>query len=205
MGKLVMVSLVVMLAALPAPARADQAEWRIGAGGGGTVVNARTGGADGTGIGYEAHGRLGHGVSNTLELGLIGGYTHAPDLAFASASVGGQTGTLFADMSTVTISVEFRWTPGLGLARAFERTSPYVAARAGAALLVRTSQQLFTETGLLILAPADDLRLIPFAAAAIGVEHRFGDHLFLPGEFTASLVGDVRLMGLTAEAGWAWY
>ena len=193
------------LIAVPNLARGDTGEWRIGVGGGGTVMNARAGGADGTGIGYQAHGRLGYGLSNTFELGLVAAYAHASDLQFDSAMVESQAGKLFADVSAFSVGAEVRWTPGLGLARAFERTGPYLAARAGAALLVRTSQQLFTGSGLLILAPADDLRLIPFAAAAIGVEHRFGDHLFLPGEFTASLVGDVRLMGLTAEAGWAWY
>ena len=108
-------------------------------------------------------------------------------------------------MTTINLGAELRWTPGVGLARAFERTSPYVAARAGAALVMRTSQQLFTEGGLLILAASDDRHLTPFAEAALGVEHRFGDHLFFAAELAASLYVDERSFGVTAEAAWAWY
>jgi hypothetical protein len=116
-----------------------------------------------------------------------------------------QAGKLFADVSTFSMGAEVRWTPGLGLARAFERTGPYVAARAGAALLVRTSQQLFTASGLLILDANDDRRIAAFAGAALGVEHRFGDHFFLAAELAACLGVDERELGLTAEAAWVWY
>ncbi|SRR6266567_7591851 len=186
-------------------ARGDEGEWRIGAGGGGAVANARLGGASGTGVGYVARGRVCYGVPNTFELGLVGSYSHASDIAFDGAALDGQTGNLFADLSEVSVGAEVRWTPGLGLARAFERTSPYVAARAGAALLMRTSQQLLTESGQLLLEPKDDLHLAPFVGAALGVEHRFGDHFFVAGEISVSLGGDVRLVGLTGDAAWAWY
>ena len=201
MGRLV----VVALALVPALARADQAEWRIGAGGGVTVIDARAGGVGGTGVGYAARGRLAYGLSNIVELGLVGGYAHASDLEFDSTMLKNQTETLYADVSTFSFGTEVRWTPGVGLARAFERTGPYVAARAGGALVMRTSQQLFTEGGLLIVAPSADLHFAPFAGAGLGVERRFGDHLFLAAELAAWFCVDAREFGLTAEAAWAWY
>jgi hypothetical protein len=115
---------VVTLAGVSTVAVADKNEWCIGAGGGGAVMNAHAGGTDGTGIGYETHGRLGYGVSNALELGLIGTYSHTSDIAFDDAMLAGQTGKLFGDASMVAVQGELRWTPGLGLARAFERTGP---------------------------------------------------------------------------------
>jgi hypothetical protein len=130
--------LVATVAVVPALGWADQSEWRIGAGGGAIVVDARIGGADGIGIGYEARARLGYGLSNTFELGLVGGYAHAADVAVNGATLEGQTGNLFTNLSTVSLAAELRWTPGVGLARAFERTGPYLAARAGGALVVRT-------------------------------------------------------------------
>jgi len=197
--------LLLGVALLPALARADEREWRVGIGGGGTVVNARAGGADGTGIGFGARGRLGYGLSDTIELGLVAGYARASDIAFEAATLEGQTGTLFADVSTFTLGAELRWTPGLGLSRAFGRTGPYIAARAGAALALRTSQQVFTATNLLLLDAQDDLRLAAFAGGALGLEHRFGDHFFLAAELAASFGGDLRSFSVTGEAAWAWY
>jgi hypothetical protein len=204
MGRWVLSALLGLMA-VPNLGRGDICEWRIGAGVGLTVMDARAGGASGTGVGYAARGRLAYGLLNTLEVGLVGDYAHASNIAFDEAAVEGQTGRLFADLSTASIGAELRWTPGLGLARAFERTGPYIAARAGGALVMRTSQQLFTEGGLLLLDPKDVLHLTPFAAAALGVEHRFGDHLFLGGELAVSLGVDERILALTAEATWAWY
>jgi hypothetical protein len=186
-------------------ARGDKGEWRVAAGGGLTLMAVRVGGASGTGAGYDARARLAYGLSNMLEVGLVGGYTHASDTSFDEAALEGQTGKLFADLSTIVLGAELRWTSGLGLARAFERTSPYVAARAGGAVVLHTSQQLFTESGLLLLQPKDDWHFGPFAGVALGVEHRFGDHIFLAGEFAASVVGTDRLFGLNAEAAWSWY
>ena len=200
------ISLVLAaLASLPAVGHADQGEWRIAVGGGVTVLDANVGGASGSGVAYEARGRLAYGLSNTVEVGLVGSYVHASDLAFDGASIEGQTGTLFADVSTFTVGAELRWTPGVGLAQALERTGPFVAARAGAALVSRTSQQLFTGSSLLILDANDDLHITPFAGAALGVEHRFSDHFFLAAELAASFGVDAREVGLIAEAAWAWY
>ncbi len=70
---------------------------------------------------------------------------------------------------------------------------------------MRTSQQLFTEGGLLIVAPSDDLHVAPFAGVGLGVEHRFGDHFFLAAELAVSVGVDQRLFATTAEAAWAWY
>ena len=186
-------------------ARGDGGEWRIGAGGGVTVMDARAGGAGGTGVGYGAHGRLGYGLSNTFELGLVGGYSHASDISFEGAALEGQSGKLFADLSTASIGAELRWTPGVWLARAFERTGPYIAARAGASLVIRTSQQLFTESSLLLVAPSDDLHLAPFAGAALGVEHRLGDHLFVAAELGGVATPESRDVALTLEVAWSWY
>jgi len=204
MGRFVIL-LLVGLVLLQAVARADEREWRVGIGGGGTVVNARAGGVDGTGIGFGARGRLGYGLSDTIELGLVAGYARASDIAFDSATLEGQTGKLFADVSTFTFGAELRWTPGLGFARAFERTGPYMSARAGGALALRTSQQLFTATNLLLLDARDDLHISAFAGGALGVEHRFGDHFFLAAELAASTSVDERSLAFTAEAAWAWY
>jgi hypothetical protein len=205
MARLVMVGLLAAVAVAPALARADREEWRIGAGGGAMVVEAHVGGADGTGLGYEAHARLGYGLSNTFELGLVGGYAHAADVEVDGATLEGQTGQLFTNLSTVSLAVELRWTPGIGVVRAFERTGPYLTARTGGALVVRTSQQLFTATGLLLLDQADDLRFTVLAGGAVGIEHRFGDHLFVAGELSVSVGHDQRLFAMTAEAAWAWY
>jgi len=144
-------------------AHADDGEWRVGAGGGGTAVNARAGGAEGTAIGYEAHGRVGYGVSNTIELGIVGSYASVSNVPFDGAALAGQTGKLFADLSTAGLLAELRWTPGVGLTPAFERTSLFFAARAGTALLVRTSQELLSPRNLLLVAPEDGIELAPVA------------------------------------------
>jgi hypothetical protein len=200
-----MAGLVSMVAVVPALGRADQSEWRIGAGGGAIVVDARAGGADGIGIGYEARARLGYGLSNVLELGLVGGYAHASDVEVDGAAVGGQAGTLYADVSALGLGVEARWTPGLGLARAFERTSPYLAVRAGAALALRANQQLFTPSDQLIVQPSDDVEVGAWVGGSIGIEHRFGDRVFLAVEIMAAVVGEANVLGLSAEGAWAWY
>jgi hypothetical protein len=197
--------LVAMVAVVPALGWADQSEWRIGAGGGAAVMQVQLGGAEGVGLGYAAQGRLDYGLSNVLELGVVGSYAHASDIEVDGRAVGGETGTLYADVSTFALGIEARWTPGLSVARAFERTSPYLAARAGAAFGLRTNQELFTPKSLLLSAPADDVSLTPWAGGALGVEHRFGDRLFLGGEVAVVLGGDDHLLELGAEASWAWY
>lgn len=196
---------IVLIVALPRVVHADQSEWRIGIGGGGIVPTAAVGEADGTGIGFGARARVAYGVSDTIELGVVAGYARASDLEFESATIENQTGTLFADLSEIIVGAELRWTPGVGLARAFERTGPYVAARAGGMLILRTSQQLFSGTDLLLVSPSDNLRLTAFGGAALGIEHRFGDHLFLAAELSGCLADDERSFGLIAEAAWAWY
>ena len=205
MDRLVMGGLLTAVAVVPAIARADQGEWRIGAAGGAMVVDARVGGANGTGIGFEACGRLGYGLSNTFELGLVGGYAHAADVEVDGATVDGQTGKLFANVSTVSLAVELRWAPGVGLARAFERTAPYLAGRGGGALVVGTSQQLFMESSLLLASPTDDVHLRAFIGGALGIEHRLGDHFFLAVELAAATTGEARTFDVTAEVSWAWY
>jgi hypothetical protein len=202
MGKLV---IVVLLSVLASRVWADKGEWRVGAGGGLTLMDARVGGVSGTGAGYDARARLAYGLSNTLDVGLVGGYAYASDISFEEAALGGQTGKLFADLSTIVLGAEMRWTLGLGLSRAFERTSPYLAARAGGALFVHTSQQVFTATNLVLLKAGDDLHIEAFAGAALGIEHRFGDHFFVAVELGASFSVDQRSFGLGAEAAWAWY
>jgi hypothetical protein len=77
--------------------------------------------------------------------------------------------------------------------------------RAGAALVVRTSQQVFASGNLLLLEPPDDLQAVPIASVALGVEHRFGDHILLAGELAMSVTVDEGLLALTAEVVWAWY
>jgi len=197
--------IVATLLVLPRSTRADEGEWRIGLGGGAAVTSVRAGGVDGAGAGLGARARVGRGLSNTIELGLASGYAHATNVELDGARLEGQAGTLFADVSTVTLEVELRYTPGLGLARAFERTGPYAALRAGGALVLRTSQQLFTAAGLLVLAPGDERDLAALAGGALGIEHRFGDHLFVAGEAAASLGVASRSLGFTVEAAWAWY
>lgn len=196
---------ILAFALLPAVAGADESEWRAGIGGGGTVVNARAGGAEGSGPGFGARVRLAYAISDMIELGLLAGYTRVADIAFDSATLDGQTGRLFANLSTFTLAAELRWTPGIALARAFERTGPYVAVRAGATLALRTSQQVFTSTSLLLVDAGDDLHIVPVAGGALGVEHRFGDRFFLAAELSAGLGATVRSFSLTAEAAWAWY
>src|SRR5262249_37634020 len=156
--KVIVAGFIATVAVVPSLAWADQAEYRIGAGGGLTLVDAHVGGAGGVGTGYEARARLGYGLSNTFELGLVGAYSHSSDIAVDDATVEGQTGKLYTNMSTVSLAAELRWTPGVSVARAFERTGPYLAVRAGGALVVRTSQQLFMEGSLLLVSPTDDVR-----------------------------------------------
>lgn len=198
-------TLALPLLLLAGLAHADDGEWRIGAGGGGTAVNARAGGADGAGIGYEAHGRVGYGVSNTIELGLVGSYASVSNVPFDDAALAGQTGKLFADLSMAELLAEVRWIPGVGLTRAFERTSPFLAARAGAALLVRTSQELLAPGNLLLVVPEDEIDMDPVVGGAIGVERRLGDHLFVAAELGAMWTSGATLFNFTAEATWAWY
>lgn len=197
--------ITLAFALLPALARADEREWRAGVGGGGTVVSARAGGADGTGLGFGARARLGYGLSDTIELSMVAAYLRASDIAFSAATLGGQTGNLFADVSTFTVGAELRWTPGVGFARAFERTGPYLAGRAGASVVLRTSQQVFTASSLLLLDADDDLRIAPFTDGAVGVEHRFGDHFFIAAELEAFVCFEQRSVAITVEAAWAWY
>jgi hypothetical protein len=186
-------------------AHADEAEWRVGAGGGGAVVNVRAGGTDGTGIGYQAHGRVGYGLSNTFELGFVGMYASVSNVPFDGAALAGQTGRLFADVSTAELLAEVRWRPGVALAGAFERTSPFLAARTGVALVMRTSQELLAPGNLLLVAPQDEIELAAVAGGAFGVEHRFGDHLFVSAELGAERLGDATLIDVTAEAAWAFF
>jgi hypothetical protein len=63
--------------------------------------------------------------------------------------------------------VKLRWTQGVRFARAFERTGPYLTGRAGAALALRTSQQVFTAASLLLLDADADIRITPFAGGAV--------------------------------------
>jgi hypothetical protein len=121
------------------------------------------------------------------------------------ATLDGQAGTLYADLTVFTLGAELRWTPGVGLARLFERTSPYVAARAGLTVILHTSQQLFTGSGLLLAQPDNNAHLAPFAGAGIGVAHRLGDHFFLSGEVAVSVTDNQRVFAAIAEAAWAWY
>jgi hypothetical protein len=198
-------SIVASLLVLHRSTRADEGEWRIGLAAGAAVTSVRAGGVDGAGAGLGARARVGRGLSNTIELGLFGGYAHAANVELDGATLEGQIGTLFADVSVVMLGVELRYTPGVGLTRAFERTGPYLAARAGGALVLRTSQQLFTAAGLLVLDRGDDLDLAVLAGGALGIEHRFGDHLFVGAEVGASLGVASRSLGFTVEAAWAWY
>lgn len=186
-------------------AHADDGEWRIAAGGGGSVTTASAGGAEGTGMGFEAHGRVGRGITNAVELGVAASYSDATDVAFAGATLDRQIGTLYADVHTVSLGIELRLTPGVALARAFERTGPYLAVRAGGAFGVRTNQQIFTGANLLLAAPPDTVELGIFVRGALGVEHRFGDHLFVSAELGATRTSGATLFDFTAEATWAWY
>ena len=204
-GLVGLVGLPAVLGLVLPRASADEGEWRLGIGGGALVTTVDVGGATGTGAGYEVRGRLGHGLSNTLELGVAFGYAHASDVRFGAAAILGQVGTLFLDRMAIALGVELRFTPGVGWARAFARTGPYVALRAGGVVDVRTSQALFTAAGLLLASEADDVRVSPSAGGAIGVEHRFGDHVFVAVEAASDLSPAARLFALTGEIAWTWY
>src|SRR5262244_1846692 len=126
MGTRTMVGALALASSLLAAsiANADKDEWRLGGGGVITLTTASVGGADGTGLGFDVHGRVARSITNALELGLMASYGEATDVAFAGATLEGQTGTLFADLRTASVAVELRFTPGVALARAFERTGP---------------------------------------------------------------------------------
>jgi hypothetical protein len=140
-----------------------------------------------------------------VELGLVGTYAHATDVSFSAATLDGQSGTLFADLSMATFGAELRWTPGLTLARAFERTGPYLAARAGGALVVRTSQQIFTPGSLILAEPRGSYEIEPFASLGVGVEHRFGDQLFVDCDIAVSYSRNERSVTVDAGISWTWY
>jgi len=192
--------------ALAARARADEGEFRLALGGGATIALEHAGGVEGSpGAGWTARGRFAYGLSNTVEIGALMSYGVAANLRFTNARIDGQGGTLFADLATLALGPEVRVTPGVALGRAFARTGPYVAARVGAALAMKTSQELLDAESLLVLTPGDDLSVRPFAAGAVGVEHRFGDHAFFSAELAYVVMPDGGRVEATGEFAWSWY
>jgi len=196
-----------LVSSLLAASRAlsDEGEWRVAAGGGAVVTKASVGGADGTAFGFEAHGRVARGLTNAVDLGLTASYAEGTDVAFAGATLGGQTGTLYSDLRMVSLGLDLRLAPGVALARAFERTGPYLAVRASGALSVRTSQEILSRANLLLTAPPDALGLGLVVGGALGLERRFGDHFVVALELGASVGADARRLALTSEVAWAWY
>jgi hypothetical protein len=195
----------LVLWAVSVTAGADQSEWRLGVAGGAVLTTATLAAAPGTGLGFGVRGRIGYGLSDSVELGGIVSYTDAEDICFEHAAMLGQAGTLYANLSTIAAGAELRWTPGVGVARAFARTGPYLAARGGATLVITSGQQLFAPNNLLILDADDALDVRAFGAAAIGLEHRFGDHLFVAAEIAATFMADARRIDSTFELAWSWY
>lgn len=193
------------LVLLAATAGADQSEWRLGVAGGAVLTSATLADARGDGLGFAVQGRMGYGLLDSFDLGGIVSYTSVSDVRFEHASMLGQAGTLYANLATFALGAELRFAPGVGLARAFSRTGPYLAVRGGAAVLVMSGQQLFGPSNLLILDVDDGLDVRPFCGAAVGVEHRFGDHLFVAGELAATFMAGARRFDSTLELAWSWY
>jgi len=194
---------LVLLAA--AAAHADRAEWRFELGGGAAALMSKQGGANGGALAVTGYGRFAYGITDAFDIAVVSTYARGADVEFDFATIDGQKGRLFADLTSCGVLVELRWTLGVGVSRAFERTRPYVAVRAGGALLLVDSQELFDASERTLATPGDSARVAGAVGAAIGLEHRFGDRLTLTGDLDVLVHGDVKHGGFTFSLGWSWY
>jgi hypothetical protein len=198
------VSTLALLLAAPA-ARADHSEWQLAVGAGAAVVDTAAAETSGTGVGFDVATRFAWGLTNSLDLGLAVSYSRVANVRFAGAVHDGQAGTLFADVVGAGLLAELRWTLGVGVARAFDRTRSYFAARAGGELVVLSAQELRGAGGKTVVTPDATARLTFVAGGAAGVEHRFGDRLIVALELNVLVGPKDRRGGLALELGWRGY
>jgi hypothetical protein len=200
----VLVVLSVFLAGQVSHADAD--EKRLGVAGVGFLASASAGGARGDAFAWGGRAVFGYGLSNVLELRIVGGAAFAQAIAFDGATLGAQQGNLFGDLLAIEASAGVRANGGVWLTPAFARTRPFVELRGGV-LLRRLSGQLLLNPGnMLISAPDATTSVVPLLAGAAGVEHRFGRSLLVALAFDAALSTDGdRHFGLSLEFSWSWY
>src|SRR6266545_3163121 len=112
-------------------AHADANEWCLGVAGAGVITKTRTASVAGDALGFGARARLGYGLTNNLELAAEGAFTRTQAVEFNGASIEGQRGDLFADLTTAELEAGVRWTFGVEVWRALERFHPFLGVRAG--------------------------------------------------------------------------
>jgi hypothetical protein len=68
-----------------------------------------------------------------------------------------------------------------------------------------TSRELLNAKSMLILSADDDFNVTVFGGPALGLEHRFGDHMFGMVELALSVTPNSRELDGVFELGWSWY
>ena len=188
-------------------AAADKDEWRYSLAATGSIASLDQADASASSLAGGGRLRIAFGLTNTIEVAGVLGFSKAGDVEWQNAFRNPQRANLFANVYASEGAIEARLVGGAELSRAFASTHPLVGLRGG--LLVRVVADSIFLDGMqreLPPRPDADTSLLPFVAAELGVEHRF-NHWFVVG-----LVGDFtyagssyQAAGLSLELGWLRY
>jgi hypothetical protein len=193
------------LVVLAGVAHADAEEWRLGVAGSGVMTTTSAGGVEASGIGVGGRVRVGYGLADPIEAAVFAGYARTQAIEFQDAMADGQHGRLFADHDAITLGVELRWILGVELSRLFDRTRPYLAIRGGLNGKRMSGQILYNDRNETLLEPENEVSIVPFLGGSAGVDHRFGDHLFVGLAFDVAYGKDCQFLGGSVELAWSWY
>ena len=204
--------LALLVAFLSATAFADDREKRISVIGDAALIALDAGGVGASTLATGARLRFAYGITHQFDLGTSLGFAARNGVQFPSAQVDGAHGNLFFDVSTPELSVDARWTWGIGISKSFWQTHPLLGVRAGVQGEWLRNGILCDETkptGECVGVPPnppDEFHTIPFVGAEIGVEHRIGTS-WMVGLVGSGTVGtdEHRSMGVQLEVTRLWY
>jgi hypothetical protein len=186
-------------------AHADAEEWRLALAGSSLSATTTAAGVEGSQLGFGGRLRLGYGLFDPLEIAVEAGGIRAQALEFVRAEIDRQIGNLYADATLLELSIGARWMFGVETWRALERTRPFLGVRGGGVLRILSGQLLLNANDMVLGTPDDELRLAPFIAGGAGIEHRFGDHLFIAVSIDVAYGDEYRHLGGSLEVAWSWY
>lgn len=195
----------VLLAALPAAARADQGEWRLGVAASGIAATLDESSSSASALVPGGLARLTFGVTNALELGGRLDFRYASAVEFDGASVDGDDGRLVSSFLAPALAADARWVAGVDLSPRLWRTHPTLGARLGLLGVRYSSRMVLDERQRLVDRYDSTLDVRLFAGLDAGVEHRFGKTFVGGVALSADVARGYRALGLNVEMSWLWY
>jgi hypothetical protein len=197
--------LFFLLLAHPSP-RADGNELRLGVSASTGVLTVVAFSTTDSVAAFGGAATVSWGVFDALEIGGRIGYLTRTDASLKGAKIGhigGDGFRLFADIHDIELTGSANIVFGRWLSPALVRWHPYIGARAGAAVRVIASPQLYNPDDRGTGTQSSETALFPTVGFDLGTAYRLSDHFQigfgLHGSYSG---GDRSFVGTSFEIAW---